>query len=166
MGHFIFRITFINNIFWDQSWLLAKMKIQAHQWLHELSCFKLVLFIWFWTFLWFFFRIKHIYIFVSATRSRKDTKIPFCLSAPVRKSLIWCVTTMNTRKSAIFMFSTGNNFLSKFRPKIQNCLFKVKFGTKTNSNIQNSMVMFIFFCFWLEIPFLSKCGSKKSKVPF
>ena len=30
----------------------------------------------------------------------------------------------------------------------------LKFGTYTNSNIQNSMVMFIFFCFSSEIAFL------------
>ena len=46
-------------------------------------------------------------------------------------------------------------FCGKFGPKIQNYLFKVKFGTKTNSNMQNSMVMFTFFVFKLEIPFLS-----------
>ena len=33
--------------------------------------------------------------------------------------------------------------MEKFCPKIQNCLFKVKFDTKTNSNIQNSMVVSI-----------------------
>ena len=32
-------------------------------------------------------------------------------------------------------------------------LFKLKFGTQTNSNMQNSMVMFTFFRFWLETPF-------------
>ena len=34
-------------------------------------------------------------------------------------------------------------FLDKFCSKIQNCVFKVKFNTKTNSNTQNSMVVFI-----------------------
>ena len=36
------------------------------------------------------------------------------------------------------------SFLGKFGPKIQNCLFKVKFDTKTNSHMQNSMVVSIF----------------------
>ena len=31
-------------------------------------------------------------------------------------------------------------FLGKFGPKNQNCQFKLKFGTKTNSNEQNSFV--------------------------
>ena len=39
----------------------------------------------------------------------------------------------------MFTFS----FLGKFGPKIQNFLFKVKFDTKTNLNMQNSMVVSI-----------------------
>ena len=35
------------------------------------------------------------------------------------------------------------SFWPKFGPKIQNCLFKEKFDTKTNSNMQNSMVVSI-----------------------
>ena len=42
-----------------------------------------------------------------------------------------------------FLFSTGNTFMGKFGPKSQNCLFKVKFDTKTNSNMQNLMVVSI-----------------------
>ena len=34
-----------------------------------------------------------------------------------------------------------------FTPKNQNCQFRMKFGTQTNSNIHNSMVMFIFSVF-------------------
>ena len=34
------------------------------------------------------------------------------------------------------------SLLGKFRSKIQNCSVKVKYGTQTNWNIQNSMVMF------------------------
>ena len=33
-------------------------------------------------------------------------------------------------------------FLGKFGPKNQNCQFILKFGTQTNSNMQNSMGMF------------------------
>ena len=49
----------------------------------------------------------------------------------------WCL---------LFLFQTGNTFLDKFGPKNQNCLFKLKFGTYTNSNTQNSMVAFNFSC--------------------
>ena len=35
--------------------------------------------------------------------------------------------------------------LTKFGPKIQNYLFKVKFGTWTNSNMPNSMMMSSIF---------------------
>ena len=35
-------------------------------------------------------------------------------------------------------------FLGKFGPKNQNCQFEMKIGTKTNLNVKNSMVMFIF----------------------
>ena len=58
-----------------------------------------------------------------------------------------------------FSFGVEIPFLGKFGPRNENCHFKLKFGTYTNLNIQNSMVMFIFFlfvCFWLEIPFLGK----------
>ena len=43
-------------------------------------------------------------------------------------------------------------FLSKFRPKIQNCLFKVKSDTNTNWNMQNSMLLFIYLLDW-KYPF-------------
>ena len=33
---------------------------------------------------------------------------------------------------------------------------KIKFSTKTNLNMQNSMVVFTFSCFWPEIPILGK----------
>ena len=45
-------------------------------------------------------------------------------------------------------------FLGKFGPKSQNYQFQLKFGTYTNSNMQNSIVMFTFpafdqkYCFW------------------
>ena len=38
-------------------------------------------------------------------------------------------------------------FLGKSGPKNHNCQFKLKFSAKTNSSIQNSMVMFTFFVF-------------------
>ena len=38
---------------------------------------------------------------VSATRRKREIKIPSCLSAHVRKNLIY-VTTMDTRNSVVF----------------------------------------------------------------
>ena len=45
-------------------------------------------------------------------------------------------------------------FLSKFGPKNQNCQFKLKFGTKANSNLQNSVVLCTFSVF--DLQFVSK----------
>ena len=39
-------------------------------------------------------------------------------------------------------------------------LFKMKFGTQIKLNMLNLMVTFIFSCFGLKIPFLSKFGQK------
>ena len=46
-----------------------------------------------------------------------------------------------------FCFWSEIPFLGKLCPKHQNSHFKLKFGTYTNSNMQNSMVMFNFFVF-------------------
>ena len=43
------------------------------------------------------------------------------------------------------------------------CIFQLKFGNYTNSNTQNSMVVFIF-CFGPEASFFGKVGPKKSKL--
>ena len=40
-----------------------------------------------------------------------------------------------------------------FGPKYQNCQFKLKFANKSNSNMQNSMVMFTFSVFDWKYPF-------------
>ena len=50
------------------------------------------------------------------------------------------------------------HFLGKLGPKIQSSLFKVKYGTASNSNKQNSMVIFTF-CFGLKI-----FSAKKVKI--
>ena len=46
-------------------------------------------------------------------------------------------------------------FLGKLGPENQNCKFKLKFGTKTNLNMQNSVVGAVhsFFFFDWEYPF-------------
>ena len=68
----------------------------------------------------------------------------------------------------LFTFSVFDrkHFLDKFDPKNQNCQFKLKFGTQTNSNMQNSMVVFIFLCFRPETHFLGKVGSKNQNCQF
>ena len=47
-----------------------------------------------------------------------------------------------------FRFRPQIPFLGKFGPKNQNCQFILKFGTWTNSNMQNSMAMFNFSAFY------------------
>ena len=51
-----------------------------------------------------------------------------------------------------FCFWVQIPFLGKFGPKDQNYQFKLKFGTGTNSNMENSMVMFIFSLFDWKYP--------------
>ena len=47
---------------------------------------------------------------------------------------------------AIFSFSVRpeKHFFGKFGPKNEICQFKLKFGTKTNLNMHNSMLVFTF----------------------
>ena len=52
-----------------------------------------------------------------------------------------------------FRFRPQIPFLGKFGPKNQNCQFILKFGTWTNSNMQNSMAMFNFSAFYWNYPF-------------
>ena len=65
---------------------------------------------------------------------------------------------IDARENGIFLFSTENTKIArKFCPKIQNCHFKLKFGTSINSNMQNSMVVFTFsvfdrkYSFWVNL---------------
>ena len=59
-----------------------------------------------------------------------------------------------------FCFRPEIFFLGKFFQENQNCQFKRKFGTKTNLNIENSVVMFTFVFFRPEINLLGKFISK------
>ena len=43
--------------------------------------------------------------------------------------------------SVIFPFSTGNSLMAKFVCTNQSCQFRLKFGTYTNLNMQNSMLV-------------------------
>ena len=59
-----------------------------------------------------------------------------------------------------FLFRPEIPLLSKFGPKNQNFQFKLKFGTLTNSNMQNLMVMFTFSIFDQKCPFFWIFGPK------
>ena len=54
-------------------------------------------------------------------------------------------------------------FLGKFGPKNQNCQFQLKFGTQTNLNMQNSMVVFTFSALDQKNPFWGNFV-QKSKI--
>ena len=97
-------------------------------------------------------------IIFSATRRRRDIKIPMCLSAPVRKSLIpiVCNNHGRTHKWDFFRFQPKVPFWANLIKKNQNCQFKLKFGTYTNSNMQNSMLMFTFSVFDWNYPLWAK----------
>ena len=52
----------------------------------------------------------------------------------------------------LFCFRLEIPFLGKYDPKTQKCQFKLKFGTKTNLNMQNSMMLFTFCVFDHKYP--------------
>ena len=62
-----------------------------------------------------------------------------------------------------FCFLFEIPFLGKFVPKLQNSHLKLKFGTSSNSSMQNSMLMFIFL-FLIGNPLFWQIWSKKSKL--
>ena len=66
---------------------------------------------------------------------------------------------MEQPEKAIFMFFTGNTLFRKLS-KNQNCQFKLKFGTKTNSNIHNSMLLLRFSIFGQKYRFWSNLVQK------
>ena len=72
------------------------------------------------------------------------------------KSPWWC---------SLFLFISEIAFWVKFGPKNQNYQFKLKLGTKINSNMQNSVVIFIFpfldrkYPFWVNLVQKSKIVS-------
>ena len=57
------------------------------------------------------------------------------------------------------MFTTGNIIFGQISSKIQNCQFKLKFGTETNSYMYNSMV-FIFSVFHQKYSFCANLVQK------
>ena len=58
------------------------------------------------------------------------------------------------------------SFLHKFGPKVQNCLFKVKFSTETNLNMPNSMVMFTFSFLTRNTIFGPEIQNRQFKLKF
>ena len=50
----------------------------------------------------------------------------------------------NSMEVFTFLFRKETAFLGKFGTRNQNCLFKMKFDTKTNSNMHNSTALFTF----------------------
>ena len=60
------------------------------------------------------------------------------------------------------LFWARSTFFGKFGPKNRNCQIKIEFGTQTDSNIKNSVVMLIFSVFDWKYPFLGKINFKKS----
>ena len=62
-----------------------------------------------------------------------------------------------------FCFWSEIPFLGRFGPKNQNYQFKLKFGTYTNSNMQNSMLMFTFSVL-IRNTLFGQIWSKKSKL--
>ena len=54
---------------------------------------------------------------------------------------------------SFFCFKREMTFLGKFRQKNQNCSCNLKFGSESNSNIPNSMVMLTFSVLHWKYPF-------------
>ena len=59
-----------------------------------------------------------------------------------------------------FRFWSEVPFLGKFGPKNQNCHFKLKFGSQTNSNMQDSVVLFTFSVLDWKHPFWANLVQK------
>ena len=68
-----------------------------------------------------------------------------------------------TGKRGFFVLDGKKPFLGKFVTKTQNCQFKLKYGTETNSNMHNSMGMFLFSFLHWKNPFLANLV-KKSEI--
>ena len=73
---------------------------------------------------------------------------------------------MGARKTAIFLFQTENTLSEQVWSKNQNCQLKLKFGTNTNLNMQNSMVIFTFAVLDRKHPFWANLIQKIKIVSF
>ena len=73
------------------------------------------------------------------------------------------------QSSMVIIENTENTIFLKFGPRNQNCWFKLKSFVWTNSNIQNSVVVFTFLILGWECPFwanLGKYGPKNQNRQF
>ena len=66
--------------------------------------------------------------------------------------LQWCCS--------LFCFWPEIAFLRKLDPKNENCQFKLKFGTKANSNMHNSILLSTFSVFDCKFPLLANLVQK------
>ena len=64
-----------------------------------------------------------------------------------------------------FRFGPEILFVGNFGPKSQNCQFSLKFGTQTNSNMGNSMLMFISSVLTRNIAFGKIWSLMRNLVP-
>ena len=61
---------------------------------------------------------------------------------------------------SLFLFLTGNPFLDKLAPKIQNCQFNLTFAGWCNLNLQNSVAVFASFVLDRKHPFWANLVQK------
>ena len=106
----------------------------------------------------------------------------------VKTEILYQETYLNMRNSMMMLtfsqFLTGNTFLSKFDPKNKDCQFELRFCSRLILicrimqklcgvhffcfrpfwvNMKNSIVMFIFLCFRLEVyVFLEICSKHQN----
>ena len=74
-----------------------------------------------------FVRMYFLMIIVSATKGRRDIKIPLFLSVPVQKILIELVRTVDAYKSVPFMFQFVKPILHTITHLIQYTVLKIRF---------------------------------------
>ena len=100
-------------------------------------------------------------VIVSATRRIRDIKnTVLSVGAHAEKFNIVSNDHGRTHKCDFSVFHQKYPFLGKYSPKNQNSQFKLKLGTKTNSNMQNSIVLFTFSVLDQNHPFFDKFGQK------
>ena len=98
---------------------------------------------------WFLFLLSKSYLHFCWPRGAIDSQ----LSLDWTRSAIAPSNTAPTQPNLnmlnpMMAFLTGNTFLGEnLVQKSQNYQFEMKFGTYTNSNMQNSIMLFTFFRF-------------------
>ena len=83
----------------------------------------------------------HFFGFSQTFRIFGHVIVYFRLKGNIFKAFGFSLTTL------VPLYVCKTYLLGKFSPKIQNCQFKLIFGTMTNSNLQNSILMFTFSVF-------------------